>query len=352
MISVIIVNYGTGFLLPRLRVLLKDEPLIDEIIIVDNLGDVPEDFQADKITIVRNDYNLGFAKAVNQGAEIASQPWLLVLNPDVIPLPGSIAKLYQGASADRAALAGPRFYWDERRTFKLPPATGYSLSLKLIQTAHLFENSPWDLEQIAFEWAIRHDRFWAAKEPFWEPFLSGACLLVDRQQLPGPVFDERFFLYFEDTDLCLTTRSKGLLISCIPGAEMVHFWSQSPDPDTPKGILMAESEKMFLEKHYGITDIPQLGQLIQKDSSVPQFIELETKNSPPMFDLSFKQKECVNLEIGADMLFLPFAQTQLETPDFLFPEEIWSKLPPGRYFARCRTKAGNIIGPRWTWIKR
>ncbi len=352
MISVIIVNYGTGMLLPRLCNLLEREPLVNEIIIVDNLGDVPKDLPGNKIILLKNKVNRGFAKAVNQGAKIATQPWLLLLNPDVIPLPNSINSLYQGASSCGAALAGPRFFWDEEKTFKLPPATGYSLASKLIQAARVHETSPWDYEQVTFEWALRHDRFWAAEEPFWEPFLSGACMLIDRNKIPDPVLDERYFLYFEDADLCINARSKGLLIACIPEAEIVHFWSQSPDPDTPKGNLMAESERLFLEKHYGMKGLPSLLPWSQKETVLPNFVELETKNSPPVFDIGLNRGEEVNLEIGADMLFIPFAQAHVKTAAFSFPIKIWDRLPPGRYFTRCRTKTGYITGHQWTWIKK
>ncbi len=353
MISAIIVNYGTGSLLPRLCARLKDEPLVEQVIVVDNKGDVPDNISGPNITLLRNQTNLGFARAVNDGLKEAKSPWLLVINPDVIPFPGSISTLFNGARQAGAAIAGPRFYWDEEKTFRLPPATGYSLCLKFLQTSGLARTAPWEGEHLAFEWAVRHDRFWSAQAPFWEPFLSGACLLVNRECCPEPLFDERFFLYYEDADLCLSIRTKGLLTMCIPGAEMAHFWSQSPDPGTPKGSLMVESEKRFMEKYYGLQQLPAIFQCRSQARSLqPETIRLNAGSRPPVFQIPVDQAMPLYLEVAVERLFIPFAQAQVTGSSFTFPSKIWNKLPGGTYFTRLRTQAGYPLNVLWEWSKR
>ena len=353
MISTIIVNYGTGHLLEDLCSRINREPYVQEIIVVDNMGDVPlELINRLSIKLIQNSINVGFAKAVNIGVKTATQPWLLLINPDVIPLPNSITQLFNSAKDFDAALAGPRFFWDDQKIFRLPPATGYSLCHNLIQSSNLLDSSPWEQEQLSFEWAIRHDRFWGAQKPFWEPFLSGACLLINKKHFPPDIFDDRFFLYYEDVDLCIYARNKELLTLCIPESEMIHYWSQSPNPQTPKHQLMVESEKLFMEKHYSNLISLNVSTTPSKKPTLPKIMVLQPKTAIPTFSIPETNRLSAYFEIATSPLFIPFAQTAvLSNSTFSLPINIWNKLPKGTYFSRVRTEAGYTIGQIWQWSK-
>ena len=193
-ISAVIVNYFTKDLLPELIGQLQEEDLVREIIVVDNsrelegsLGFVKD---LSKLKLITQPENIGFGAAVNQAAHRAESRWLLAVNPDIRFLPGCIENLTAAAQEYGSPLAGPRFYWDDDKLFKLPPATGQSWWWYTANRAAVC--SRLDAELFSFYWCLRHDRFWQAVEPFYEPFLSGACLLIDLDWLfrcKQPVFD-------------------------------------------------------------------------------------------------------------------------------------------------------------------
>jgi len=354
MISAIIVNYRTESYLRVLLRLLDRESLVDEIIVVDNspgtLPFAPEDCTCKRIRLISNRENVGLARAVNQAAEMASCDDLLLINPDVRPLEGSIPMLYETAKNWSAAIAGPRFYWDDGKVFRLPPAEGASLFWQSALAAA--QADPVDERLVTFYWQLRFDRFWQARRPFYEPFLGGACLLMNRPLLDRKdLFDERFFLYYEETDLCHESVKKGLKNLCVPQAEMIHYWGMSPPPAKSKPDLRASSAAIFMDKHYpgiSIPDFPKKIPSIPKKAR-PERIMKEMKDlQPPIrFQVPEVPDIAFYLEIGANLLFIPFAQAQVAAhKTFILPEDIWSRMEPREYFVRIR---GELTGTAETW---
>ena len=354
MISAVTVNYRTESYLQGLLGMLDRERLIGEIILVDNSPEPlpfdPEEISGKKVIHISNRENVGLAKAVNQAAKIAAFPDLLLINPDVRPLEGSIPRLYETAKNWSAAVAGPRFYWDDGKIFRLPPADGASLFWQCALAAA--QADPVDERLVAFYWQIRFERFWQALEPFVEPFLGGACLLVnipllDRKDL----FDERFFLYYEETDLCHETIKKGLKALCIPQAEMIHHWSMSPPPARSKSDLRTSSAKVFMDKHYPGIPIPSFPKSIasvgKKARPECKMKEMRDIQPPIRFQVPDVPDRALYFEIGANPLLIPFAQAQITAREtFILPEEIWSRMEPREYFMRFR---GELSGTIETW---
>jgi len=330
MITTIIVNYRTASLARPLIQQLLAEPLIKEIIIVDNSGEALEELKDLSVRVISNPCNIGFGRAVNQGAKKASTPYLLVINPDVRICPGAIQALLDTAERTRASLLGPRFYWDERKIFRLPPATGLTLAWEFFLRAATL--SPYDAILVSFYWLLRHERFWRAQKPFYEPFLSGACLLIRQNDFRPPLFDERFFLYYEDTDLCLRAQKEKKLVLCVPQAEMIHFWNQSPEPPVSKAYLMEESKQKFLQKYY--VDIQNVLRFPPGGETKTPF--LKPKEALP--------NEKIFLEVGINPLFIPFAQADWQADlNFDLPKEIKLRLAPGKYFLRLRGEISGVI---------
>ncbi len=337
MISAVVVNYHTENLIEELLPLLEQEDSIKEIFVVDNSGTFPS---TKDVCLLKPKKNLGFGPAVNLAAQKSRFPYLLVINPDVRPLPGSIEALLEAAQKLKAVLVGPRFFWDEEKIFRLPPAEG--LTLFWVLARKLAALSSLDREVFSFYWRLRHEHFWQAKEPFWEPFLSGACLLIRKEDLPEP-FDTRFFLYYEDTDLAVRTWGKGRIF-CVPQAEMIHFWNQSPEPTEGKATLMRVSERLFLKKYYP-----------EKWLSAEEIFEAASPKGPQETASFQGQRACLEgggkkppyirwkgihgfLELALNPWFIPFAQAKIENGSFSFPANVWERMPPGRYFVR-------IVGP-------
>ncbi len=348
-IEVIIVNYHTENLVCELLPLLRNEPLIDRIIVVDNSASLTASIPG--LEIISPGKNLGFSRAVNLGAQKARAPYLLILNPDVRPLAGSIRALWKAAEESGAALCGPRFFWDLERRWRLPPAEGEALFWTLGK--RLAGNFPSEAIVISHYWRIRQEHFWAQNRPFKEVFLSGAALLINRKTLSPPLFDPRFFLYYEDTDLSLQVEMEGALQLCVPQAEMIHFWNQSPEPPRGKERLFQESRKKLFEK-YDLFNLHQrLEESFEKESPFKglliKTLKLIRKNSPdllsdfkPLKDLaSLVPKEGEVLELALNPLFIPYAQAG-PFPEGRLPQGIFDPLPLGRFFLRLVDKYGRI----------
>lgn len=351
-VAAIIVNYHTASFLPDLLQDLFESPMVDRAIVVDNSGEFSSHsslHRFERLDVLAMGENKGFGAAVNHALkEVTGQAWVLVVNPDMRLTRGAVERLLEGATQNRSPLVGPRFFWDRRKSFRLPPATGSSFWFDLAGRASAVNRLDADL--FSFYWAMRHDRFWDAKEPFFEPFLSGACLLVDRHwvnSLEGGLFDERFFLYYEDTDLCARAMKGGVKPLCVPGAEVIHYYDQARSEDVDKSDRMMRAQALFYEKYYG-------GLRLRLPESAPlphAFPEMGELDRAPLFEVRDRDRlgDCF-FEIAVNPFFVPFAQATVEDGVFEFPADIWDRLARGRYYARIRDRLFGDLGV-WTWTR-
>ncbi len=346
----IIVNFHTEKFLPGLLKVLSAEPVINHIVIANNgsrsaLNALEAEFA--KTEIMSFGENLGFGAAVNRAAQKFPAEYFLVFNPDTLPGPGFAEHLLESARQHNALITGPRFFWNNAKTFRLPPALGYSW--KIDCDMQLLQSGFVDVGLVADEWARRHERFWSADEPFSEPFLSGACLLIKNDKdffADGKIFDERFFLYYEDTDLCLRAFAQNKTMIIVPKAKVVHYWDQSPSDQ--KGKLMEESRRKFLLKHYG--QIPEITLPAQASVSKADITDLGTISPNTIFTIDGKNVSSeLFFEFGLNVHFVPFAQAVITGNSFQVPQPVLSRLKPGAYYSRIRSK--NQTLKIWKWKK-
>jgi len=248
-LSVIVVAYRSAAHLPACleAVASSADRLRRETIVVDNAsGDGTPELvrrQAPDARLIVNEANRGFAAAVNQAARIARGRHLLLLNPDARPLPGCLERL--AAELDgrpEAALAGPQLVDPDGA--RQPSAWTAPGLLTLAYEALLLHN------------LMPRSRLRLVTAPAGEPVdvecLSGACLLVRRaafEALGG--FDERFFIYYEDTDLALRARAAGHRVRLVPAARAVHLVGGSSFQDRREfRRRFHESGRLFLDKHH------------------------------------------------------------------------------------------------------
>lgn len=231
MLSIIIINYNQkNFLKQCLKNIEEAKIRLNyEIIVIDNAStdgsieyinlQLASFASRSQISIIVNEVNKGFARAINQGIKLSQGKYILILNPDIIVLPGSIEKLYQFMERHPdCAVAGPQLLnpnktvqysccrfpkWYTpilRRTFlgKLP------LGRKHLQ---YYLMADWDHQTV--------------KEVDW---LLGAALMIRKEAVEkvGPM-DERFFLYFEDIDWCRRFHQANWRVFYVPEAKMYHF---------------------------------------------------------------------------------------------------------------------------------
>lgn len=372
-IGVIIVNYFTEELLRPLVQLVASFPLVRQVVIFDNGSSQPLSFEGGVVRVMSAGCNLGFAAAVNRAFAVLTTDYVLLLNPDLRIDNACVVRLLEASRHYLCPIVGPRFFWDDERRFRLPPATGE------LRWLGLGADDPSSLEGHlrAHYWAIHHDHYWAQRAPFRQPFLPGACLLLasDWLRARGRVFDERYFMYYEDTDLCIDAQVEGLVPLCVPGAEAVHYWDQSPEPAGGKGGLMAEASRALRQK-FGLPERDFWSELpLLPSVPAPMPLDLGDVATPPRFFLP----PChpgTRFEIAVGPGFVPFAQalvgpdglrttgtgsrmrkgaryarlwwSAIEEGELTLPTPLWSRLRPGCYYARTR-QADGAIGAQWQW---
>ncbi|HEV7506113.1 MAG TPA: glycosyltransferase family 2 protein [Thermoanaerobaculia bacterium] len=227
---------------------------LDEVewLLVDNGSDAAGRRLLESLPVERIDpgANLGYAGGVNLGLARSKAERILLMNPDVIVLPGCVAALLQ-CLQDGAAVAGPRFYWDHGRRLVQPPSEVRSRREEL--AALLAGRSPGWAARARRRWRRHARRHWEARSPLPSYALSGSLLALSRSawEKVGP-FDEGFRLYFEETDWLLRAERQGLASRYVPGAEAVHLYNQSAAREPKAQQWFEESAGRFRRRHYGL----------------------------------------------------------------------------------------------------
>jgi N-acetylglucosaminyl-diphospho-decaprenol L-rhamnosyltransferase len=196
--------------------------------------------------VVANGVNRGFAVACNQGWRALAAPLVLFLNPDAEVLPGAIPAL--AGVIDRrpdAGVVGPRTL-NEDGTVQVSTGPDLAIASERDQrrlVAGVRAREAWALGEAEARHAVEH-------EPDW---VSGSCLMARRSALEAVGgFDEGFFLYEEDADLCRRVRSAGFRVLFTPAAVVRHRLGRSMAnvPDRARSEY-DRSHLRYYRKHNG-----------------------------------------------------------------------------------------------------
>ena len=251
-VDVVIVSYRSGAHLRRCVEPLAGAPGV-RVIVCDNASpdEGPERVADLPIDLVRNPRNGGFAYGCNVGWRRGDAPYVCFLNPDAELGPSALATLV--ATLERhpeAGIVGPRIV-DEHGTVEPSARRFPRLVSSLAQSVFLHRVVPhagWTDELI-------HDPALYANggEADW---VSGACMLVRRtllERLGG--FDEGFFLYGDDMDLCRRARDLGVAVRIDGGAEARHVGGASA-PSSSLYPVLAGSRLRYARKHEARLAVP------------------------------------------------------------------------------------------------
>jgi hypothetical protein len=190
------------------------------------------------VEVIRREQNRGFAAGCNLGLQRALQrgvDYVLLLNNDVVIAPDMLARLVEVAVAHpEVGLLGPSIWYHDA------PQRLWSAGYRC-RPVTLSEQPP------------QGDPHGA--EPYFVDTLYGCGVLIRREVLDTVgLLDGRFFMYYEDKDLCLRARAAGWKLMAVPGARMWHKVSPSTSGRRSLGTPfqkyhMARSSVLFFAKH-------------------------------------------------------------------------------------------------------
>ncbi|RMF08775.1 MAG: glycosyltransferase [Candidatus Neomarinimicrobiota bacterium] len=253
-VSVILVNYNVRDYLVHCIQSLKQSNYDGflEILVVDNhsfddsVATIRTQFP--EVKIQAQDTNLGFGKAVNRGVADTSGDYLFILNPDTVVQEDTLASLVTYMEAHpEVGIVGPKILNADgslqlacKRTF---PTLSVALP-KVLGLSRLFPRT---------KWAGRYNLTYLDEDEIHSvDAISGSCMLVRRSVFEAvDGFDERFFMYGEDLDLCYRVKAQGYSIHYYPRTQIVHYQGESVK-SAPFDSIHAFYQAMiiFSQKHF------------------------------------------------------------------------------------------------------
>lgn len=249
LVSVVIVNYNTEKLLDDcLNSIYKKTDNVDfEVIVVDNDSEKKSlDYLIKKyplVTFYHANQNLGFGKANNLGASLASGKYLFFLNPDTILISNAVAILanYMDSHPQVGVCGGNMYGRDMAPVSSLYKTDFLTYEYKIILNIK------------------RVPGFNYSKVPQEVLVIVGADLFICKDifdNLKG--FDPDFFMYFEEVELCYRTRKFGYKVVSVPEAEIIHLQGGSAENKSDKLNKWSYREHwyskfLFFSKTKGLT---------------------------------------------------------------------------------------------------
>jgi len=252
-LSIVLVNWNTrDYLLGALRSVYDAPPPFPfEVIVVDNAstdGSAEAVRQAfPQARLVANMENTGYARGNNQGLEVSTGRYALLLNPDVVLPPGGLEKSIRllEQRPDVGALAVRLVNPDgtPQRSVRGFP-TPWAVFCEAVGLSRLFPNSRL-FGAYRMTW-FTYDREAEVDQPM------GTFLLIPRRALDAVgLLDERFPIFFNEVDWCYRARQKGWKILFTPCVDVVHYGGGSTRQVRPQ--MAWESRRGLLDfyrKHY------------------------------------------------------------------------------------------------------
>jgi N-acetylglucosaminyl-diphospho-decaprenol L-rhamnosyltransferase len=210
-ITVSIVNHAHGGMVSILAKQLLALPEVAQLLITRNIPEDTEKLHDPRVTYIDNATPKGFGANHNAAFTHCETPFFLVLNPDVVlldnPMPALLAPL-QGGGFHAAGVTSPLAVSSDGKTqdcWRRFPRPGHLLLKLLKRSGRGFIYPNTGSQSFAVDWA------------------SGLCLVFKSEvfaELQG--FDEGYFLYYEDVDICARAWRSGYAVVACPDARLIH----------------------------------------------------------------------------------------------------------------------------------
>jgi GT2 family glycosyltransferase len=366
-LAALIVNYNSGAyalglaraLRAQWREMGRDDRAL-ELVVVDNASRAAD---AAPLELLRRegarvdvcDTNLGYAAGMNRAlahTQGSGGDLVLVLNPDLALFPGCLARLLAThALTPRLGALAPRAFLDPARQWRMPPnrlptRAAQALDESASQDARL-------AAQLSRQRTRHALREWLAEKPLEVEMLSGACLLLSRSAIDaaGGLFDPRYPLYYEDSDLCRRLARAGLSLVLEPRAEIVHHWARSSgieshDPEPSRRHAL--SRAAFFERWPDAPAEPASAD--ESDGApFPACAPLGALKAAPQ--LVFPHPGRWLVEVAMVATFPLAAGALVEAQSWRMDERAWEWFYRGRYFLRAHDLNLTNTSAAW-WLDK
>ncbi len=252
-LSIIIVNYNVKeFLQNLIHSIFKSALNISyEIIIIDNASDDGSvEFIKDKfpeVKLISNEKNIGFSKANNLGLKIAHGKYLLLLNPDALLREDTLQKMMEFfRNTPDAGLAGCKILNPDgslqlacRRSFPGP----WTSFCKVTGLSSMFPRSR--------IFASYNLTYLDENQSYEVDAISGSFMMMKREvyeKVGG--FDEEFFMYGEDLDLCYRIQKAGYKVYYVHDTQIIHYKGESTKRSSfDETKVFYNAMNLFVKKH-------------------------------------------------------------------------------------------------------
>jgi len=252
-LSFIIVNYKSSRELSvcLASIVNSEAPGAYEIRVVDNsegdpgLEQVAAAFPQVHLTV--NPENVGFARANNQAAQAARGRFLFFVNPDVVLAPetAQVLRVYLETHPRTAAVAPKVVNADGTLQYSCRrfPRVWAGLFNRYSLLTRLFPENPFSRHYLMTD--FDHN---STREVDW---VSGCCFMVRREAFyEAGMFDEHYFLFIEDVDLCRTLKDRGHAVVYHPATQVTHAISSSNHRLPPKVIIRRHQGMSYYHRKF------------------------------------------------------------------------------------------------------
>ncbi len=252
-LSIIIVNYYNSHILGDClqSVNRTIQKIQFEIIIIDNsskdegLASILKRYPSAQF--INNSKNVGFARANNQGAKVASGDFLLFINPDTIVAEGAIESMQDYIRSDSSiGIIGPKVLNSDQTiqySCRKFPTIWSGLFNRYSLMTRLFPNNRYSRDYLMLDYD--HN---SIRSVDW---ISGCCMMTPVsvfKRVNG--FDENYFLFIEDVDLCQAIKKIDLRIVYFPNSKIFHKISSSNSRSTLRIIIKRHQGMIYYnQKH-------------------------------------------------------------------------------------------------------
>lgn len=279
-VTIVIITRNTKELLDNLLGSIQEDSdlcSISRTVIVDNAStDQSEEMVKEKypaVYFLKNDKNMGFAYSANKGFSMAEGEYTLFLNSDTIVIPGEFQKIiaFMDEHMD-VAICGPQLVYADmkpQRSYAAIPSLstefGSRFNVQGSRTTSTIEVRKSEIIESAYVSSNSATRTSGLIDPTTQPSndpraydvpsLIGAAILV-RSDLMRKVngFDERFFFFLEETDLCVRMRAAGGRIVFLQEARVIHLQGKTVRKSWIEGRIEYNiSLNKFIRKHHSRT---------------------------------------------------------------------------------------------------